>query len=419
MTNDNTTVKTGVYWINTSQTASEIPGLIGSITVNSTRMDNVDFSKEHVFNVSEESIVTARVDREVQNLTVISYIETVLTAESVEMYYHDGSRFIVYLRDIDGNPLVNQSVMIKINGRQYNRTTSENGSASIALNLDSGNYGVDVVFNSQIEKYLSCNATSTVSILPTVIGNNVIKVFRNDTQYYATFKDFDAKYLPNGTNVLFNINGVFYYRAVNENGVARLNINLIAGEYILTAVNPKTGEKASNNITVLSKITENNNLVKYFRNDSQYTVKLIGNDGRTVGAGEIVTFNINGVFYTRTTNASGIAKLNINLVPGDYIITAEYGECKVSNKITVLPVLSAEDITMKYRDGTKFVATLVDGQGKAFKNQNIQFNINGVFYNRITDSNGQAKLNINLLAGEYIITSTYNGVNIANTIKIS
>ena len=73
---------------------------------------------------------------------------------------------------------------------------------------------------------------------------------------------------------------------------------------------------------------------------------------------------------------------------------------------------------MKYRDGTKFVATLVDGQGKPYAGQTIQFNINGVFYNRITDSSGQAKLNINLMAGEYIITSSYNGANIANSVKV-
>ena len=123
--------------------------------------------------------------------------------------------------------------------------------------------------------------------------------------------------------------------------------------------------------------------------------------------------------YERKTNESGHAKLNINLQPGDYIITAMYGGCNVANNITVKPVLSAENIEMKYRDGTKFVATLVDGQGNPFANQTIQFNINGVLYNRITNSSGQAELNINLMAGEYIISSIYNGSAISNTIKIT
>ena len=414
-----TTVKTGVYWVNTSQIVSEIPQLVGNITINSSKMEGVVFSREYEFNVTEGSNVIVCLDGEVQDITVINYIKTFLTAENVEMYYHDGSRLIAYLKDIDGNPLVDLQVIIGINGMQYYRMTDENGSVSIALNLDSGNYVSDVVFNSRIKKYLSCNTTLTVNILSTIKGNNVVKVFRNDTQYYAEFKDYKGNYLANGTTILFNINGVLYNRTVKENGLAKLNLNLAAGEYILTAYNTVTGEKCSNNITILSKIAENNNLVKYYKNDSQYTVKLIGDNGKAVGAGEKVTFNINGVFYTRTTNASGIAKLSINLPPGDYIITAEYKQCKVANNITVLPILSAKDITMKYRDGTKFTASLVDGQGKPYKGQNIQFNINGVFYNRVTDASGQAKLNINLLAGEYIITSSYNGANIANKITIT
>ena len=81
--------------------------------------------------------------------------------------------------------------------------------------------------------------------------------------------------------------------------------------------------------------------------------------------------------------------------------------------------MSANDISMRYRDGTQFKANLVDGQGRPYANQVITFNINGVFYNRMTDSSGQAKLNINLMPGQYIITSSYNGSNIANTIRIS
>ena len=42
-----------------------------------------------------------------------------------------------------------------------------------------------------------------------------------------------------------------------------------------------------------------------------------------------------------------------------------------------------------------------------------------MLYNRLTDDSSQVKLNINLSSGEYIITSAYNGSNIANKITIT
>ena len=337
-----------------------------------------------------------------------------IQAPDVEKYYNGTERFVVTVTNFQGNPVVNQSVNITINGRTYTKNTDENGTASIALGLNSGVYNVTTAIDN------NTFVDSVVTILSTVNGTDVVKMYGNATQYYATFLDSEGKYLADGTTVKFNINGVMYERKVSGNkGLAKLNINLPAGEYVITAMNLVTGEKAANNITVLSTITENKDITKFYRNATQYTVKIIGEDGNVVGAGEPVTFNINGVFYTRETDEFGIAKLNINLPPGDYVITAEYKGCKVSNDIKVLSVLTADDISMKYYDGTQFVATLVDGQGKPYAQQTIRFNINGVFYNKVTDSFGQAKLNINLLPGEYIITSSYNGLNTANKITIT
>ena len=413
--NDNNILKTALYWVNTTDVASQIPNLFGKIEINSTAED-VELNKEYVFDLCNMTVI---LDNEIQSFTIQSDVKTQITADDIEMYYHDGTRFEAYLKDESGNPLINQSVEISINDVAYNRTTDASGKASIAINLNSGKYDVKVTYNSQLEHYLSSNATAAITVLPTVNGSDVVKVFRNTTQYYATFRDTSGKYLENGSEVKFNINGVIYVRSVSQNGLAHLNINLNQGSYIITATNPVTGEMSSNNITVLPKITKNSDLVKYFRNDSQYYVQLIGDDGNPVGAGENVTFNINGVMYVRTTDENGFAKLNINLAPGKYVITAMYGGNMVSNNITVLPILNASDISMSYRDGTQFKATLLDGQGNQYSGQNVTFNVNGVFYDRLTDDDGLAKLNINLLPGKYIITSTYNNLNIANTITIN
>ena len=74
---------------------------------------------------------------------------------------------------------------------------------------------------------------------------------------------------------------------------------------------------------------------------------------------------------------------------------------------------------MSYRDGSKFEAKILDGKGKPYAGQTVTFNINGVLYQRATGDDGVARLTINLIAGEYIITSTYNGLNAANKVTIS
>ena len=342
----------------------------------------------------------------------------VITAPDLTKYYHGPERFLVYVTDKEGNPLENITVQIVLNGVTYNRTTNASGIAGMNIGLGSNNYTAEVIYAGDAE-HSSVNTTAKITVLPTVYGDDVTKIQRGPEPYYATFLDSAGNYLKDGTTVQFNINGVLYDRKVSGNsGVAKLNLNLEAGTYIITAINPVTGENAANNITIKPRIVNNSDVTKFYRNGTQYYVTILGDDGKAVGAGVTVKFNINGVFYERQTNASGVARLNLNLEPGKYIITAEYNNCRVSNNITVLPVLSAKDITMNYRDGTKFKATLVDGTGAPYAGETVTFNINGVFYDRVTDKDGVAALNINLMPGKYIITSSYNGANIANNVTI-
>ena len=345
----------------------------------------------------------------------INSIKTVLEAENVVMYYKDGTRFAVVLRDIYGNPLANMNVTISINGRNYVKQSDENGTASLGLNLESKNYTVVTTFGGN-SKYFGTRSNNTVSILSTLISKDIVKYYRNGTQFYATVLDFKGNPLAN-TTVMFNINGVFYNKTTDENGTAKLNIWLRPGKYIITIFNLVTGEQAGNNVTVLSKIVENYDLVKYYKNASKFSVKILDSQGYPV-EGTIVTFNINGVFYYKETDSNGIASLAINLRPGKYVITTMYGQYDVGNNVTVLPTLQTSDLKMKYLDGSAFNARVVDGQGNPLANQIVKFNVNGVFYNKVTNDEGIASLNIRLMKGEYIITSIYNGFETGNTIKI-
>lgn len=345
----------------------------------------------------------------------INSIKTVLEAENVVMYYKDGTKFAVVLRDIYGNPLANMNVTISINGRNYVKQSDENGTASLGLNLESKNYTVVTTFGGN-SKYFGTRSNNTVSILSTLLSKDIVKYYRNGTQFYATVLDFKGNPLAN-TTVMFNINGVFYNKTTDENGTAKLNIWLRPGKYIITIFNLVTGEQAGNNVTVLSKIVENYDLVKYYKNASKFSVKILDSQGYPV-EGTIVTFNINGVFYYKETDSNGIASLAINLRPGKYVITTMYGQYDVGNNVTVLPTLQTSDLKMKYLDGSAFNARVVDGQGNPLANQIVKFNVNGVFYNKVTNDEGIASLNIRLMKGEYIITSIYNGFETGNTIKI-
>ncbi|SDA63447.1 parallel beta-helix repeat (two copies) [Methanobrevibacter millerae] len=341
---------------------------------------------------------------------------TQIEASDVVMYVKDGTRFVGTLKDMNGNPIANVNVTTTINGVTRQRLTNSSGQFSFALGLNSGEYPVELVFEGN-DKYEACSANATVTIKSAVQGNDIVMMYKDGTRYYAAVL-VDGKPVSDET-LRFNINGVFYERTTNAAGTASLAINLNPGNYTITAERVKTGEMASNQIVINPLIVENHDIEMYYKNGTGYTVKIIKQDGTVAKAGEVVTFNINGVFYNRTTNDEGIARLNLNLEPGQYIITAEYKGLMASNNITIKPVLNATDLTKSYSEKKAFEVSLVDGQGKALPNTNVTFNINGVFYTRTTDDSGIARLNINLMAGEYIITSSYNGANIANKVTVT
>ena len=241
-------------------------------------------------------------------------------------------------------------------------------------------------------------------------AKDLVKIYKNDTQFVV-----DARKLS-CDNITFKVNGVSYVRDVNESGFAKLNINLKPGIYTIESFTHNY--QFNKTITVLPTIIADN-LVKYYKNDSQFYVKLVDFNNDSV-ASQNVTFNINGVFYTRQTNDDGIACLNINLNPGEYIITVidPLTGLQMSYNITVLPVLYGMDVISYYGGTYDYLVKLVDEKGNALPNQIITFNINGLIYNSTTDAEGEARLFVSLMPGRYIVTAKYLSSEISNNIVI-
>ena len=341
--------------------------------------------------------------------------EPVIYGEDLSMYYKNGSRYEVSIYQ-DGKIINSQNndskVIFNVNGVNYTKELV-NGKASIGINLNPGNYTITTFYH-----YTDGLATKTnnIEVLSTILANDVVKFFRNGTQYCAKFLDGCGSPLVNAS-VVFNINGVFYKKQTDGRGMAKLNINLRPGEYILTAMHPDTLMYGSN-ITVLSTILAND-VVKFFRNGTQYCAKFLDGCGSPLVNASVV-FNINGVLYKKQTDYEGVARLNINLFPGKYILTAMHPDgLMYGYNITVLSTIHGDDIVKFFRNGTQYCAKFLDGCGSPLVNASVVFNINGVFYKKQTDDNGMARLNINLFPGEYILTAIHlNGEEKANIIKV-
>ena len=336
--------------------------------------------------------------------------EPVIYSEDLSMYYKNGSRYEVSIYQ-DGKIINSQNndskVIFNVNGVNYTKELV-NGKASIGINLNPGNYTITTFYH-----YTDGLVTKTnnIEVLSTILANDVVKFFRNGTQYCAKFLDGCGSPLVNAS-VVFNINGVLYKKQTDGRGMAKLNINLRPGVYILTAMHPDTLMYGSN-ITVLSTILAND-VVKFFRNGTQYCAKFLDGCGSPlVNAG--VVFNINGVFYKKQTDDNGMAKLNINLFPGEYILTAIHlnGEEK-ANIIKVLTTISAEDISLIENKSGVFVLKTHDGA------RNVSITINGVEYIVQTDDGGVATLNVSLSKGNHAVLSKNlnSGEEIFNTIYV-
>ena len=341
--------------------------------------------------------------------------KAVIIVDDITMYYKNGTKLHITLKDNKGYNLADTPITVTINGVSYNKTTDKNGAVEMNIYLKPGVYTATVAYVGN--KTIGANSVDAkITVLPTITGNNITKMYQNGTHFFAAFVNGQGKALAN-TKVTFNINGVFYTKQTNDKGIANLNIMLRPGHYILTAYNPVTGDEQGFSVDVKSLI-EASDLTKYYLNASRFQATIYNKDG-SLAVNKEVTYNINGVFYTKTTDENGVASLGISLRPGNYIITTIVDGLAMGNNVTVIPTLVTKDLDMKYLDGSDFTAQTLDGQGKPLANQNVSFNVNGVFYHKVTNEDGIASLKIRLMSGEYIITSSWNNFQTGNTIKIS
>ena len=215
--------------------------------------------------------------------------------------------------------------------------------------------------------------------------------------YEAEFLDKDGHVLAN-TTMQFKVDGKTYQVMTDNKGIAKLNESkLPVGKYEVEITNTLTGEVVKHNLTIVKRLIENKDVALDFLQGKKYVVRAIGDDGKPVGAGEIVKFRANGINYAAVTDKDGYAKLTINLNPGKYTITAQYAAYKVSNKIKVKQTLKLVKKTVKVKKTAKKLkikAKLKWSNGKPIKGKKLVLKFKGKKYTAKTNKKGIAKFTI-------------------------
>lgn len=349
------------------------------------------------------------------NVTVIS---TINTANVVKLY-RNGTHYYATFVDGQGNVLANKTVKFNINGVFYTKPTDANGTARLNIWLYPGKY-ILTAYNPINNEAKACNVT----VLSTINGTDVTKYYRNDTHYSAVIVDSNGTPVANKT-VRLNINGVFYNKTTDENGTVRLNILLLPGNYTITVYNPSNGEENSNKVIVLPKLIAKDMTMDY-QAGKNYTVKVVDGQGKAL-ANQTVKININGVIYTKTTDANGIAYLGIRLNPGNYVCTSYWNDSFVSTKIVVNKLTASISIlTPTVKKGDYYKVKITDKKSNnPIVNHLVIFVYNGTAYGAYSDNEGIAKIKIGLPAGSYqLITAIqnsnwYQNIQVYSTLKVT
>ena len=182
-----------------------------------------------------------------------------------------------------------------------------------------------------------------------------------------------------------------------------------------------TGDLTDLQTLIDEDISNNVNLTGNYIGDSNNKTVVINKNITIDGNGYVVDYLSNKPIFD--VQASNVTIKNLNILRHNTALgqkTVFTGDITESNPMVKnssfifdneLPTIFANNLTKNYKNSTQFYATIVDANNQTLANTTVTFYVNGVYYNRTTDSNGRAKLNINLSPGNYIITSTNTVTN--------
>ena len=127
-------------------------------------------------------------------------VETSLEGKDLTKIFGVSGAYEVTLTDKNGNPLANQTIIITIDGIDYEKVTDENGIASLTINLRAGTYkltavyeGNDMYGTSNTENIVVVNNPSDNKIDTVLESENYNQEYGTNGDYTVTLKDIHGK----------------------------------------------------------------------------------------------------------------------------------------------------------------------------------------------------------------------------------
>jgi hypothetical protein len=238
----------------------------------------------------------------------------------------------------------NNDIISNVNNGETTLSESSNNIKTI-LSDSSDNTGTTLSNKSDNATDSLSNSSSKIEYIKM---GKITKRYNGAIEYQATFYDLNGKPLKNQEVYFYIDDGFSEYATTNSNGVAKVKLEVSSGKHKLTAHNYETNTEKTVQINVFKVITGNKKIVTYYEKAKYYKVRIIGENGKHVKAGQKVKFKIDGKTYIRKTNKYGYAKLKIKQAPGFYEISAKYKNYKVANIVKVKGVLKALTSFDKY-----------------------------------------------------------------------
>lgn len=400
----------------------------GSVSVDIKDNDTVKF-----IYTDEDNVTISAVARYIKETKVIPDPVVPSSEFALEM----GESEIKVILTKEGEAVSGAVVTVDVDGALSNKTTDANGSFIVPIEENST---VKLTYVEDNGAILESSAQVFDKAVIPVLPNGSFDIVANETEVKAILLDKDGKAIS-GATVSVEYDGNVSDMTTDADGsivipiVANATLKLTYLEddgakliYVTQVIYnnatvevPVVVERQSTNI-ICKNMTTKAVAVPDGRVGEWFTFTLVDGNGNPL-AGKAIAIGFNGKVYNKTTNATGEARLQINLAKvGKYTFVVaflgddEYNGTMAAAFVNVtqhVPKLTASAKSFKASAKTKTIsATFKTANGNAISGKKISFTVNGKTYTAKTNSKGVASVKIALTKkGTYTAAAKFAGDN--------